>query len=277
MADNELANVDAEPESIDVENAEGAEVVPEQPAAEAAETEEEPAPETPTDEPPKVGENKELKEKIEKLERRQLYLQRQLEKQPAAPAPAAVAEPEPLPAEAPKEEDFDTYELYQDALVDFKVKRQVAQYTSEQEAKRAESNNERETKAFIQDIAQQGAAKYSDFEEVAFANNVPVTDQMIQILRTCENPAEVAYHLGQNIQTCVVISRMNRDAAVRELTKLDLEAGSSGTPAVPAAAKTITNAPPPIKPTKSENVITKDPDKMTQAEYEAWRLEGGGK
>ena len=37
----------------------------------------------------------------------------------------------------------------------------------------------------------------------------------------------------------------------------------------------ITKAPAPITPTKAGNVVSKDPEKMTQAEYEEWRKSQG--
>jgi hypothetical protein len=277
MADNELANVDVTPEDIDVESAEAAEAEPEQPAAEAAEAEAEPAPEPPTDEPPEPGEDDDLKKEVEKLKRRQLYLQRQLEKQPA-PAATPAPEPEPeLPATAPQESDFDTYEQYQTALIDFRVDQKVDQKIKSFEAEQAQKGTQQELAGFIQDLAQDGIGKYSDFEDVAMAVHVPITQPMIEILRECENPVEVAYHLGKNIKTAASISRMTRDAAVREMTKIDVDITKGGSTPSPKPERKVTSAPPPITPTKSENVITKDPDKMTQTEYEEWRRSGGGR
>jgi len=275
MAENELAGVDVDPESIEAESAETAEPEPEQAAVEAEEEiiEEEPAPEPPTDEPPEPGEDKELLTKIEKLERRQLYLQRQLEKRPAA-APEPEEPPE-IPAEAPKESDFETYEQYQEALVDFKVDSRIADY----EVKQAQKGQQQGMQTFVQDLVTDGMAKFEDFEEVAMSITTPVTQQMVEIFKDCENPVDVAYHMGKNPQAAASISRMSRDAAVREITKIDLEIGTSGPATAPAtpSTKPVTKAPPPIKPTRSDNVISKDPEKMTQAEYEKWREDGGGR
>jgi len=73
----------------------------------------------------------------------------------------------------------------------------------------------------------------------------------------------------------VAISRMTPVKAARAIAQL--EAKLAANPAPPP--KKTTNAPPPIKPlgTSATAGISKDPDKMTVKEFEAWRLSQGAK
>lgn len=268
---NELNQADAPIEDVEPENVEAA-PDPEQAPPDVEPTE--PEPDKPTDEIPDV--DGKLQGKVDELEKKfrdQAYYIRKLEQKTREPARSPEAEIEPeLPAEAPKEDDFETYEQYQDALVDFKVDSKIASY----EVKQAEKGHQQGMQTFVQDLVTDGIAKFGDFEEVAMSITTPVTQQMVEIFQNCENPVDVAYHMGKNPQVAASISRMTRDAAVREITKIDLEIGASGPAPAAPAPKTVTNAPPPIKPSRSENVIGKDPEKMTQTEYEKWREDGGG-
>jgi hypothetical protein len=109
---------------------------------------------------------------------------------------------------------------------------------------------------------------------VALAQTVPITPMVMEALAETENPADIAYYLGKNQPKAVAISRMTPIAAARAIAQI--EASLSGTPPQPPTKKTTT-APPPIKPVGSSNTVTKDPEKMTQAEYEAYRLAQGAK
>lgn len=275
--ENQLAEVDLDAQQIDDEDAASESLEQEQETAEAETTDQDASEET-TDEPPKPDENEDLKKKIDKLERRQLYLQRQLEKEQAEKAAAAAekTEEEQLPAQAPNEADYNTYEEYRDALEDWKIQKALSDYDAKQKTARADTEAQQEHKNFIGETVRTGIDKYDDFEDVALAVNVPMTDAMIDALKACENPADIAYHLGSNLNVAASIARMDSKATLREITKIDMQFAEGGRPPKPKSK--TTNAPPPIKrKTGSGNVVHKDPEKMSQAEYEAWRAEGGGR
>jgi hypothetical protein len=68
---------------------------------------------------------------------------------------------------------------------------------------------------------------------------------------------------------------MSKTQAARAIGKIEAKVATQlATP--PTPRKKVSNAPPPVKPTGSNNVVTKDPEKMTQSEYEQWRAQGGG-
>lgn len=287
MAENELSQEELADAVIPEETDLSPETTEPQPPTEATgEAGEEGAAEKPTDEPPAIGEDEKLKAEIAELEakkktakdeadywtaeKRRMRDKTFMDKEAAKKTKPAEAEGTAALNE-PKEEDFETFDEYTDAKADFKIAKGIADYEAKQEQKAGQA----EIQTFTGRLITDGQAKYEDFEDVAMAINVPITVDMIDILRDCENPVEVAYHLGNNVNVCASISRMTRDAQVRELTKIDLAAGSSAGPA--PKSKTVTSAPAPISPTRGENVVTKDPENMPQAEFEQWWKDQGYK
>ena len=94
------------------------------------------------------------------------------------------------------------------------------------------------------------------------------------ILSELDNPSDVAYYLARNRAEGLAISRLQPVAAVKAIARIESEiAKTLSTP-----GKGSSNAPPPIKPLGSgESFQEKNPEKMTQREYERWRKEQGVK
>ena len=274
-------DVTPEPEIIDLPATE--EVTPEAPpeetppvepsdAGEIESTEaEEPGEETPAEKVDAEPEpDSEILKKMEKMEKRIGFLQRKLDKKARTPAPEA----EDLTA--PKAEDFDTYNEYQDALVDFKVQKGIQDY----EARTAHQGGDEDLQDFIDDMLENGRKRFNDFRDVAEPTTVPITKPMLQIMRDAEFefPEGVAYYLGRNIKEAQAISRMSPTQATRALTQIEAKVAAQtkrGGPA-PKPIKKVSDAPPPVTPTGSTGIVSKDPEKMSQAEYEQWREHGGG-
>jgi hypothetical protein len=98
---------------------------------------------------------------------------------------------------------------------------------------------------------------------------------MIQeILAETDNPADVAYYLGKNQAKTIAIGRMTPIAASRAIAQIEAEITVAP---VAKTNNTTTNAPPPIKPVGSSNMVGKDPEKMTPPEFNAWRESQGAK
>ena len=202
----------------------------------------------------------------EKVEARADYFKNR-EPAPAAPAPAAeTAKPNP--------DSFDDYNDYVEALTDYKVEAKRKEW-DQSEAQKKESTTHQQRMQTLQEKINAGYDRYSDFEDVALAETVPITAMVMEALAETDNPADIAYYLGKNQPKAVAISRMTPIAAARAIAQI--EASLSGTTPPPAQNKKITGAPPPIKPVGSSNTVTKDPEKMTQAEYNAYRLAQGAK
>jgi len=188
--------------------------------------------------------------------------------EPPPPAPGIGAEPRPS--------DFEDYDKYVGALTDFRIKAARAEWEHEQ-TRREQHRSMQQRAESLQTKLQEGYQKYSDFEEVAFDRTAThITPMVVDILAECEHPADVAYYLAKNRVEGVAISRMTPIQAARAIAKLEDKIINAPPPPPP---KKTTNAPPPISPLGAAGSAagTKDPEKMTQREYEAWRVAQGAR
>jgi hypothetical protein len=218
-----------------------------------------------------------LQARRDKAQKEAGYWQRkELESRRAAmqPAPAMAETPAPATAAEPNQDDFDDYNDYVGAVADHRVKVARQEWERESADKTTQENNNKR-QADLQTKLESGYAKYDDFAEVAFDHTaIHITPMIVDILADCDNPADVAYHLAKNRVEGVSISRMTPTQAARAVAKIDLSY-ADGRPPPP---KKTTNAPPPINPVGASNTVDgKDPDKMTQAEFNAHRVKQGAK
>jgi hypothetical protein len=188
------------------------------------------------------------------------------------PAPTGVG-PEPKPA------DFQDYDAYVDAKTKYEVKRARSEWEREEAQKREQQTwIEREQNLYAK--LNEGYEKYSDFEEVAFDRTAAhITPLVKQLLADCDHPADVVYYLNKNRIEGVAISRMTPFKAARAIAQLEAKLTARPPNSPPPPPKKTTSAPPPINPvgTGGSGVINKDPDKMTQREYEEWRAAQGAR
>lgn len=211
-----------------------------------------------------------------------------IEKKPDTPA-AAPAEPDPekLPEGVPpkpNEDDFENYVDFIDALTDWKVDVKMADFQKGGDPEAPAGEPTPEQKEFGEKLSK-GKELHEDFDQVVFDPTIPITHTMLNILeKDCEKPAEVAYYLGKNRSECQAIAGMTPTRAAIAISKI--EAGIPASAAPPPAAdptapstkpaKVVSSAPEPITASGAGMVITKNPEKMDQLEYEQWR-QGGGK
>lgn len=217
-----------------------------------------------------------IQDQMKKIHDRQGYLQRQVET--IRPEPAKSPEPEkPKPSETPKpkEEDFEEYDKYIDALTDWKVDQKLEAQAKKIQEKEMNGRTAESEKAFRGKL-DEAREKYSDFDEVALNPTLGITQTMVGILHETENPGDIAYYLGRNTKECVAIANMTPFQAAKAIGKIEAEIkteldNNPTPPLTPKPEKKVTSAPAPIKTLGSREVVTKDPEKMTQKEYEAWR------
>ena len=219
------------------------------------------------------GQIKELEEKRKKAEADAKYWRDQ---KAAARAEYFKERPEP-PKEVkpeikePSETDFDNYSDYVKAQTAYAVKKARAEWDAEA-SKRANDLVLKAKEEDLQAKIQRGFEKYDDFEAVALAPTVPITQTIKDILLDTDNPDDIAYYLGKNQAETIRISRMSPTAAARAIAKIEIELSK------PKPTKNV--IPPviaPIKPIGSQNKVTKDPATMTQKEYEQWRISQGAR
>ena len=193
--------------------------------------------------------------------------------------PEPPAAPPAKPAEKPRPEanQFDDYNDFVRADNDWAANRAVeqkkAQWDREAEEKTQNANTQQRMTS-LQEKINEGYAKYDDFEDVALDPTVPITPVIHEVLAETDNPADIAYYLGINRTEAIQISRMTPIAAARAIAKIEVQI-ASGQPPPP---KKTTTAPPPIKPVGSNApAATKDPEDMTQKEFNEHRKKQGAR
>jgi hypothetical protein len=225
----------------------------------------------------KEAEEKSIYWRKQKTESRADYF-RGSDRVPERTAPPPVATQVSIGVE-PKPADFADYDKYVEALADHRASRKIAEWESANEQKRADEAQQSEM-ADLHSKLDAGYGKFADFGEVAFDRTAShITPMVVEILKTCDTPADTLYYLAKNRVEGVAISRMTPIKAAREIAKIEakLANGQVPSPAPPIQRKT-TNAPPPINPLSGgTGGIEKDPSKMTQKEFEQWSLSKGGR
>ncbi|MFH2076312.1 MAG: hypothetical protein ABIJ57_13365 [Pseudomonadota bacterium] len=192
-------------------------------------------------------------------------------REPDKPPPA---EPQVM-GEPPRKEDFDDYEKYLDAKVSYEANKRILTWNKEQARKSQETEHQLKMTRLREKI-DLGFSEYPDFQEVAMDEMVPITPMVMEALAEFQNPHKLAYYLGKNRAEAIQIARMTPVAAARALARIEIEIEKAG-PGPGPKPSTVTGAPPPIKPSGSSHVVTKDPEKMSQVEYEEWRKNQGAR
>ena len=112
------------------------------------------------------------------------------------------------------------------------------------------------------------AVKYPDFHSVAGNPNLAITPAMAEAIMDSDYGPEVAYHLGKNPNEATRISNLNPVSQARELGRIEALVSQPKQAPKPA--------PAPVNPVGARSSGgTKDPSKMSMAEYVAWRSERG--
>jgi hypothetical protein len=111
----------------------------------------------------------------------------------------------------------------------------------------------------------EASKKYDDFDEVAFAEDLPIAPAMAAAMRDSDLGPDVAYYLGKNPSEAQRISQLSPAAQVREIGKIEARLEMK-------PVRQPSKAPPPIDPVGSgKGSSSVNLESMTQAEYEAYR------
>ena len=205
----------------------------------------------------------------------------------------------------PKMEDFDDTETYI---------QKFTEWNNAQLAANAETNDpppdpptEKPVSPDMQhmidtmnDATEEGKAKYKDFEEVVFNDDVQFTPEVAHAMFASEQAADIAYYIGKHPEVAKALNGMDETAAAIEIGKIEATLSSEASPdaefefgdnQVPAESdkppaesssppaappKKVTNAPDPITTLSgSDSPGGKPADlydpKIDQANYEAQR------
>jgi hypothetical protein len=217
---------------------------------------------------------------------------------PTEPKAESKAEPpkEPqAPTTKPKledfpEEDYDSYDLriaaYTEAVADWKAERAVGALRAEWAAERQKAEQEAATKvaqAALNERVAKAKEKFPDYDEVlGQAQNVMVSQVILETLRDIDEGLELTYYLAKNpseverLNGIVASVTAGPHVAVYEIGRLKAQLDSGlkqeTTPPVATARVPVSKAPAPLtRVGAGPTTTTKDPETMTQREYNAWR------
>jgi len=161
-------------------------------------------------------------------------------------AKLAELEAKAVQSKPPVADDYDNYDDYIKAAIDHGVKQQTPRESYDPSAD------------YAAELTAVGKGKYDDFEQKAFATN-----EMLPVLEEFEGAADIAYYLGNNLQDAERINGMSKIGMAREFAKIEAK--------VNMPKPRTTKAPEPVKPVETTSTETVDVDKMSMAEYAAYR------
>ena len=193
---------------------------------------------------------------------REQRIQAEVAERIARQAPQPVA-----PSGEPKPAQFQDYESYIAALTDFKVEQRMSGFRQESEAQQ-QARAQREQAETVQQKFSAASKKYDDFNEVALADDVPISKPMAAAISESDLGGELAYYLGSHIDEADRISRLSPVHQIRELMKLETKL---------SAPPTATKAPPPIVPSSGKATVKKDTFELPWKEFVAQRQKETGK
>lgn len=110
--------------------------------------------------------------------------------------------------------------------------------------------------------------RYSDFDATVAKAGVGMPEHVAMLIKTADQGADLAYHLGQNPELARQISQLHPVEAARMLGRLEATLSAP-------KPRTFTNAPDPVNPVRGNATAQKDPTTMTAKEFAEWRAAGG--
>jgi hypothetical protein len=110
------------------------------------------------------------------------------------------------------------------------------------------------------------ADKNPDYYALTSNQSLPFNGELLATAMESEQGPDVLYHLAKFPETAHRLASMPPRQQAIEMGKIEAKLGLTVT------AKTVSDAPSPTPKIKgAENVVSKDPNNMTQAEYAKWR------
>ncbi len=169
--------------------------------------------------------------------------------------------PKPINVEGLTADDFDSVEDYVEALSEHKAQEKVAKRDTAKQQSAVLDNYHSKVEDAIE--------KYDDFEQVAYNQNLPITDVMAQAIQSSDIGPDLIYSLGSNPKEAARISQLPEILQAKEIGRI--EASLAQNP----PTKKVSTAPAPINPVTargngSQAFDTTDPrsiDSMSTSEW----------
>jgi hypothetical protein len=200
-------------------------------------------------------------------------IERKLAAIEAAGKPADVTKTAPQ-AGKPKPEDFEAHADYVEALTDWKLEQREAKSKAESEKAKLEQTHKQTLDAHFE-RERAFSEKTSDYKEtIEEIIDLPFSSAVQDAITRSAIGPELLYELGKNQKEAERIARLSAGEAYKAIGKLEAKIELRASEAKKPEPKKITQAPKPIEPVgRSASPVSKDPEKMTFSEYEAYRRE----
>lgn len=112
--------------------------------------------------------------------------------------------------------------------------------------------------------------RYTDFEQVALAQDVPITPQIAEMLKQSDKGPDMAYFLGMNKAAAAELAALSKTSPMLAAMALGRLEASLTAPTPRMTSQT----PDPIAPVRGKAQASLNPDKMSMDEYIAARKAG---
>ena len=164
----------------------------------------------------------------------------------------------------PQWDQYDSNEEYLEALSNYQLDQRLSAREAEQ-AQKAQQQKAAELQRTFMERAEK--LEVEDFVDVVYNPDLQISPEMTRLAFESEKGPEILYHLGQNPAEAARIAAMDAAQAGRAIGMLEAQLSLP-------KAKTITSAPPPIKPISGTGEPpTIDQEKMTPEQWRDWRNE----
>lgn len=199
------------------------------------------------------------------------YYRGRLESQPQPQQPQRQ---EPPADDAPRREQYETYEEFIEAKARHTARKEAAEATRKtlEESRKADHENrvrasqEKESKVWNEQV-DKARGEIEDFDEVCERSEAPVTDAMASAIRESDKGALIAYHLAKNPEEAERISKLTPARQAAAIVALEEK--------VAKPTKAPSKAPAPISPVgktsdTAEPIDTRDPraaEKLSTSEW----------
>ena len=173
------------------------------------------------------------------------------------------------PQVRPQEGDFETYEQYEDALMDWRIDSKDADKLAKNQKDTLERQQADNAKNFDR-RAEELKGEHPDFDSVAKAPAMldfyGANPMIRDLVESSEFGPDIALHFARNRDTAINIASMPMMQAAKEIGKLEIKLSTTPKP------KAVSKAPTPINPIKGGGVSVDtgdDPlgDKLTTKQW----------
>lgn len=170
----------------------------------------------------------------------------------------------------PSREQFQSYEEFIEARATWRAQKAAAEETrkilEESRKKDTEARSRSEDESRVKEWnakLDKARDEIEDFDEVCAESEAVVTPAMSTAILESDKGAQIAYFLAKNPDEAERISKLSPSKQAAAIVSLEEK--------VAKPAKQPSKAPEPINPVGTKVEVEKDPSKMSDAEFNAWR------